>query len=103
MKFSDFANGLYPFCSGRLKKEQYFNELIGNFIQDSALDSCPVLGKKRDTKYRYIQGKRNFTPSDAKYIYDYRDKKKFSAWIAHQDDEFNSYDGIKKWLESNGI
>lgn len=54
MNFSEFATGLFPFCSGHLGKEQYFNEIIGNFIQDSAMDSCPILEKKPDTKYHIV-------------------------------------------------
>ncbi|MEE1597345.1 hypothetical protein VOI45_00850 [Acidaminococcus fermentans] len=103
MNFSDFAKGLFPFCSGRLKKEQYFNELIGNFIKDSAMDSCQILGRKPDTKYRYLRGSRIISHKEAKYIYDYRDKKKFSKWIANQTEEFNSYDGLVDWLKSKKI
>ena len=91
MNFSEFATGLFPFCSGHLGKEQYFNEIIGNFIQDSAMDSCPILEKKPDTKYRYLSGKRVIPLKEAKYIYNHRDKKKFSQWIATQTDEFDSY------------
>lgn len=103
MNFSEFATGLFPFCSGHLGKEQYFNEIIGNFIQDSAMDSCPILEKKPDTKYRYLSGKRVIPLKEAKYIYNHRDKKKFSQWIATQTDEFDSYDGVVGWLKSNGI
>lgn len=55
MEFSEFASGLLPFCIGQMKKEQYFNEIVGNFIQDAAMDSCPVLHKKADTKYRFLK------------------------------------------------
>lgn len=103
MNFSEFATGLFPFCSGHLGKEQYFNEIIGNFIQDSAMDSCPILEKKPDTKYRYLSGKRVIPLKEAKYIYNHRDKKKLSQWIATQTDEFDSYDGVVGWLKSNGI
>lgn len=102
MTFSEFASGLQPYCSGGLDKEQYFNELIGNFIQDAAMDSCPILQKKRDTKYRYITGKRQITPKDALYLYEHRDKRKFSKWIADQTEEFNSYEGVISWLKSQG-
>lgn len=103
MDFSEFANGLFPYCSGNLKEVQYFNEIIGNFIQDAAMDSCPLLQKKDDTKYRYLKGTRSIPPNDAKYLYIHRDKKKFSKWIADQTDEFDSYNGVVNWLQSKGI
>ncbi len=103
MTFSEFANGLSPYCSGNLDKVQYFNELIGNFIQDAVMDSCPILKKKEDTKYRYLSGKRQIMPNDAQYLYNYRDKKKFSKWIADRTEEFDSYDGVVNWLKSQGI
>ena len=103
MKFSDFTSGLLPFCIGRMKKEQYFNELIGNFIKDVAMDSCPLLHKKYDTKYRILRGTRKIQPEDAKYLYTNRDKKKFSHWIANRTEECDSYEGIVQWLKNNGI
>ena len=81
-----------------MKKEQYFNEIIGNFIQDAAMDSCPILHKKADTKYRFLRGTRKIQPVDAKYLYANRDKEKFSHWIADRTEECDSYDAVAKWL-----
>lgn len=67
------------------------------------MESCPILEKKPDTKYRYLSGKRVIPLKEAKYIYNHRDKKKFSQWIATQTDEFDSYDGVVDWLKSKGI
>lgn len=103
MKFSEFTSGLLPFCIGQMKKEQYFNEIIGNFIQDAAMDSCPILHKKADTKYRFLRGTRKIQPADAKYLYANRDKEKFSHWIADRTEECDSYDAVAKWLHDNGI
>lgn len=86
-----------------MKKEQFFNEIIGNFIQDAAIDSCPILKKKADTKYRFLKGTRKIQPTDAKYLYTYRDKKKFSQWIADRTEECDSYEAVGKWLQDNGI
>ena len=86
-----------------MKKVQYFNEIIGNFIQDAAVDSCPVLHKKADTKYRYLKGTRKIQPEDASYLYSNRDKKKFSHWIANRTEECDSYNAVSKWLHDNGI
>ena len=86
-----------------MKKEQFFNEIIGNFIQDAAIDSCPILKKKADTKYRFLKGTRKIQPTDAKYLYTYRDKKKFSQWIADRTEECDSYEAVRKWLQDNGI
>ena len=103
MKFSEFTSGLLPFCIRQMKKEQYFNEIIGNFIQDAAMDSCPILHKKADTKYRFLRGTRKIQPADAKYLYANRDKEKFSHWIADRTEECDSYDAVAKWLHDNGI
>ena len=103
MEFSEFASGLLPFCIGQMKKEQYFNEIVGNFIQDAAMDSCPVLHKKADTKYRFLKGTRKIQPADASYLYANRDKKKFSHWIANRTEECDSYDAVAGWLHDNGI
>ena len=103
MEFSEFASGLLPFCIGQMKKEQYFNEIVGNFIQDAAMDSCPVLHKKADTKYRFLKGTRKIQPADASYLYANRDKKKFSHWIANRTEECDSYEAVAGWLHDNGI
>lgn len=102
MIFSEYANGLYPYCSSGVGKDSYFTELIGNFIQDAAMDACPLLQNKSDTKYRYIKGTRNIQPKDAQYLYDHRDLTKFSNWISEQMENSDSYDAVTEWLKANG-
>lgn len=103
MKFSNFAQGLFPFCSGGIKKSFYFTELIGNFIQDSAMDSCMILKTQDDTKYRYIKGKRDIQAKDAQYLYDYRDTDKFSDWLDEQMDNSDSFEAVSDWLHTYKI
>lgn len=103
MTFSEYALGLSPYISYGNSEHDYFTELVGNFIQDAAMDSCKLLKRKADTKYRYINGQRLFRPKDAQYLYDYRDKSKFSDWIYERMDESDSYDHVVLWLTEHNI
>nr|DAT75080.1 MAG TPA: hypothetical protein [Caudoviricetes sp.] len=103
MTFSEYASDLSAFISFGKSEHEYFTELVGNFVQDAAMDSCKLLKRKPDTKYRYIKGDRTFQPKDAQYLYDHRDKSKFSNWIWERMDESDSYDNVAAWLNSIGI
>lgn len=103
MTFSEYASGLSPFISFGKSEHDYFTELVGNFVQDAAMDSCKLLKRKPDTKYRYIKGDRTIQPKDAQYLYDHRDKSKFSNWIWERMDESDSYDNVVSWLDSISI
>lgn len=103
MNFSEYAQGLYPYCSAGTDEASYFIELIGNLIQDAAMDACQILKRRPDTRYRYIKGSRKIQSKDAKYIYDHRDLNKFSAWISSRMDESDSYDAVTAWLTSKGV
>ncbi len=100
MTFSEYASDLSPFISFGKSEHEYFTELVGNFIKDAAMDSCKLLKRKPDTKYRYIKGDRTIQPKDAQYLYDHRDKIKFSNWIWERMDESDSYDNVEAWLNS---
>ena len=43
MDFSEYAQGISPFCSFGKSEQDFFTELIGNFIKDAAMDSCKIL------------------------------------------------------------
>lgn len=103
MTFSKYALGLSPYISFGKSEADYFTELIGNFIKDAAMDSCKLLTRAPDTKYRYIKGTRLIQPKDAQYLYDQKDTKKFSSWIAERMDDTESYDEIEVWLGEQGI
>lgn len=103
MTFSEYALGLLPFISFGKSEQEYFTELVGNFVQDATMDSCKLLKRKPDTKYRYIRGDRTIQPRDAQYLYDHRDKSKFSNWIWERMDESDSYDNVVAWLKSLNI
>ena len=68
MTFSEYALGLSPYISFSKSEADYFTELIGNFIKDAAMDSCKLLTRAPDTKYRYIKGTRLLQPKDAQYL-----------------------------------
>lgn len=103
MTFSEYASGLSPYISFGQNEASYFTELIGNFIDDAAMDSCALLMRMPDTKYRYIKGNRLIQPKDAQYLYDHRNMKKFSFWIEERMGDTESYDKIEEWLNENGI
>lgn len=103
MTFFEYASGLSPFISFGKSEHEYFTELVGNFVQDAAMDSCKLLKRKPDTKYRYIKGDRTIQPKDAQYLYDHRDKDKFSTWIWDRMDESDSYDNVVAWLDAHSI
>lgn len=102
MTFSEYALGLFPYISYGKKEGDFFTELIGNFLQDAVVDSCEILKRKYDTRYRYIKGSPIKT-KDAQFIYDHRDIKKFSSWIEERMGDTDSYDRIEAWLNQNGI
>ncbi len=103
MTFSEYALGLSPYISYGKSEHDYFTELVGNFVQDAAMDSCKLLKRQADTKYRYITGKRLIQSKDAQYLYDYRDKSKFADWISERMDESDSYDNAVVWLADQNI
>lgn len=103
MLFSEYTLGLSPYISFGKSEADYFTELIGNFIQDAVIDSCVLMKRKPDTKYRYIRGDRLIQMKDAQFIYDHRDLKKYSSWIEERMGDTDSYDKIEEWLNQNGI
>lgn len=103
MTFSEFALELSAYISFGKSERDYFTELVGNFIQDAAMDSCKLLKRKPDTMYRYIKGDRTFLPKDAQYLYDHRDRDKFSDWIWERMDDSDSYDNVVAWLDAHNI
>ena len=102
MTFSEYASGLFPYISYGKKEGDFFTELIGSFLQDAVVDSCEILKRKYDTRYRYVKGS-PIKNKDAQFIYDHRDIKKFSSWIEERMGDTDSYDKIEEWLNQNGI
>lgn len=103
MTFSEYTAGLSAYISYGKSEYDYFTELIGNFIQDAAMDACKLLKRQNDTKYRYIKGIRLIQVKDAQYLYDHRNKEKFSNWIWDRISDSDSYDEISAWLRSHNI
>ena len=103
MTFSEYATGLSAYISYGKSEYDYFTELIGNFIQDAAMDACKLLNRQNGTKYRYIKGIRLIQVKDAQYLYDHRNKEKFSNWIWDRISDSDSYDEISAWLRSHNI
>lgn len=102
MTFSEYALGLFPYISYGKKEGDFFTALIGNFLQDAVIDSCEILKRKYDTRYRYVKGSPIKT-KDAQFIYNHRDIKKFSSWIEERMGDTDSYDKIEEWLNQSGI
>lgn len=103
MTFSEYALGLYPYISFGRKKDEYFRELIENFISDGSVDACEILQRKNDTIKKYVRGNRTISKNHAQYLYDHRDLNKFSSWIYDRIDDSESYDDVEAWLQFNGI
>lgn len=101
MTFSEYAEGLFPYISYGKSKSDYFTELVGNFIQDAAMDACQLLKYKNDTKYRHFRGMHKFKQADLQYLYNHRDKEKFSKWIWDRIDDTESYDRVSDWLDAH--
>lgn len=101
MQFTEYAKGLFPFISSGKTEPSYFVEIIGNYIQNSAMDSCALLNRRPDTQYRYVNGSA-IQSKDAQYLYDHRDTVKFSRWILNRMDESESFDSVCEWLKENG-
>ncbi len=102
MNFSEYATGLLPYISGKSSKGEYLTELIGNFIQDGAMDACPILQKMPDTKCRYINGTRRISPQNAQYLYNHRDIDKFTQWLGDRMDDSDSFENVAKSYDSIG-
>ena len=54
-------------------------------------------------RHRYIKGIRLIQVKDAQYLYDHRNKEKFSNWIWDRISDSDSYDEISAWLRSHNI
>ena len=103
MLFSEYAQALSPYISCGVSTDYYFIELIGNFIKDTAMDSCEILKYPPDTKYRYIKGSRIIPSEKALFLYQHRDMEKFKLWLEKKIEDSESYDEIEKWLRENNI
>lgn len=102
MTFSEYAQGLRPFCSCDIRTDaDFFTALIGNFIETAAMDACALLKHKPDTQYRYYMGT-PILPKNAQYIYDHRDLACFEDWVNEKMDESESYTAVEDWLKENG-
>ena len=102
MTFSEYAQGLRPFCSNDIKTDaDFFTALISNFIEIAALDACPLLNRKPDTQYRYYTGT-PIIPKNAQYLYEHRDLTRYENWVNEKMDESVSYTAVENWLKENG-
>lgn len=101
MEFIDYAKGLQPYISEGKTDSDYFVAIIGNFLEDSALDSCRLLNYKKDTQYRYMNGNK-ISRKDAQYVYEHRDFKKYTEWLRQKIFDSDSYEQVEIWLTKNG-
>ena len=103
MNFSDYAKFLYTYISKFDKYEDYFVELMQNFIDEDKFDDEDFGDKESDTLYRYISGSRNIPQKLATKLNTKCDIDKFAAWLDDRIAESNSHEDIYKWLVENGI
>ena len=101
LEFTEFAKGIEPFIPPQKTDADLFAAIIGNFLKDSAIDSCKLLAHKADTQYRYVNGK-PIPKKEATYLYQNKNPEKFSKWIADSMDEADSYEDMQSWLKNNG-
>lgn len=101
MEFIDYAKGLQPYISEGKNEADYFVTIIGNFLEDSALDNCRLLNYKKDTQYRYMNGNR-ISRKDAQYVYDHRDLTKYTEWLNQKFYDSDSHEQVSIWLTKNG-
>lgn len=101
LEFKDYAKGLAPFIPYGKTDADLFVSIVGNFLQDAAIDNCKSLNYKPDTQYRYINGS-SIPKKEAEYLYKYRDTQKYSHWISEGLDETDSYVAVQSWLKANG-
>ena len=102
MEFKDYVDGLFPYLSNGDSRANFFVAMIGNFIKDSALDSCKLLNVKPDTQYRYTTGN-PISKSNAQFLINKKAEEKYSSWISDRMEESDSYEDVQDWLKSNNM
>ncbi len=104
MTFSEYYNGLYPYLSGGKKRYDFFDEMIGHFIKESAHNSCSLLNCPKDTKGRYIQksNARKIDPEYARYAYSQYDTG-YNDWLQSKMSDEDSFEDVEEWLTDNNI
>lgn len=100
LNFVEYAKGLKPYISYGKTEADFFVAIIGNFIEDAAMDSCKLLKYKSDTKYRYMTS-RPIKMIDAQYVYDHRDPNKYTQWILDRMYDSDSRQAVCDWLKDN--
>lgn len=100
LNFIEYAKGLKPYISYGKTEADFFVAIIGNFIEDAAMDSCKLLNYKPDTQYRYMTS-RSIKMVDAQYVYDHRDPNKYTQWILDRMYDSDSKQAVCDWLKDN--
>ncbi len=101
LEFTEYAKGIAPFIRYGKTDADLFVAIIGNFLEDSAIDNCKSLNYKPDTQYRYVNGN-SIPKKEAEYIFKYRDTNKYSKWISECLDDTDSYEAVQNWLKTKG-
>lgn len=105
MTFSEYFNALYPYLSGGGKWDDFYDGMIGHFVNEEARETCELLTCKRDTKRRYIKKNKpnKIKPEYAQYAYSKHDPKSYQKWLYEQIFEQDTFDKIEEWLNAKGI
>lgn len=103
MNFSEYALFLFPYISKYDKYDEYFVELIENFIDEDKWNKEDFLNKEPDTLYRYISNIRNIPKKLAIKINKNCDIDRFDSWIDKRLSDTNAEEKVYNWLVENGI
>ena len=105
MTFSEYFHALYPYLSDGEKQVDFFDAIIGHFIDEEAQEACDLLNCKPDTKRRYIKetDPNKIKPEYAKYVYSKHNSEGYINWINDKMYAADAYDKIDEWLTSSGI
>jgi len=99
--FTEFAQMLYPFCGNGKYQPDLVVALVGNIIEDTDDESCPLLDKKPDYLTRIFSGVKPFPKKDAAFVLGHLDKAKFEAYISGLSDD--AIEGLRTSLSDKGI
>lgn len=105
MTFSEYFHALYPYLSDGEKQLDFFDVVIGHFIDEEAQEACELLNCKPDTKRRYIKetDPNKIKPEYAKYVHSKHNSDSYINWINDKMYAADAYDKIDEWLTNSGI
>ncbi|AQU03377.1 hypothetical protein B1774_04585 [Dehalococcoides mccartyi] len=101
MIFTEFAQMLYPFCGNGKYQSDLVVALVGNIIEDTDDEICPLLDNKPDYLTRIYNGAKPFPRKDAAFVVGHLDKVKFENYISGLSDD--AIEGLRTALSEKGF